>query len=279
MATTRFIPPKIIGILNLTEDSFSDGGLYLEPAKAREHALRLVEDGANVIDLGAASSNPESKTVSPAEEQRRLQPLIALLQERRAKISVDSFQLETQRFALTQGVDFLNDIQGFPKPEIYEEIAAAACKLIVMHSVQRFGKARKIQTDPEEVLGSISRFFEERLAALSSAGIQRKRIILDPGMGFFLGSNPEPSVRVLRNVQQLKREFGQPVLISVSRKSFLCTITKRTADTAGSATLAAELFAALQGVDYIRTHDVLSLKDGLKVFEALNEMPEAQHDG
>lgn len=261
---------KILGVVNITEDSFSDGGLYLDLKHAIEHACRLYEDGADVVDLGPASSHPDAKPVSPEEEICRLEPVIEHLKASGKLISVDSFQPETQLYALQRGVDYLNDIQGFPNTAFYPKLAAGTCKLIVMHSVQKRGKATRVVSDPKQILGRIVAFFQERLEALQSAGIERERIILDPGMGFFLGSNPEPSLIVLQSLRRLREKFQLPVLISVSRKSFLRKVTGRSTEELGAASLAAELYAVSQHVDYVRTHDVRSLRDALRVWTALS---------
>jgi dihydropteroate synthase type 2 len=261
--------PTLVGIVNLTEDSFSDGGRYLAPAASLAHARRLLAEGAEVVDLGAASSHPDSKGVSPDEEIERLAPVVDALQGEGAALSIDSFASETQRWALGRGVDYLNDIQGFSEPELYPELARAEARLIVMHSIQRRGRAVRERTAARDVLAAIDAFFSERIAALEVAGVARERLILDPGMGFFLGSDPEPSLAVLRTLPDLRSRFGLPVLISVSRKSFLGALTGRDAAGRGSATLAAELFAACAGVDYVRTHDVGALADGLAVLAAL----------
>jgi dihydropteroate synthase type 2 len=184
-------------------------------------------------------------------------------------LSIDSFQPDVQRFALSRGVDFLNDIQGFPDASLYGELAAADCRLIVMHSVQGRGRARVVNLSPAEVWDRIRGFFTERIAALAAAGIARERLILDPGMGFFLSRRPEASLRALAGIGRLKREFALPVLVSVSRKSFLRALTGRAVADAGPATLAAELFAASEGADYIRTHDPAALHDALRVTAAL----------
>ena len=189
---------KIFGIVNITTDSFSDGGLYLDSKKAIEHALKLAEDGADIIDLGAASSNPDTTDVSVEEEIKRLKPVIKALKKQNIKISVDTFKPEVQRFCIDSGVDYINDIQGFPFPEFYEVLSKSDCGLVLMHSIQRLGVATKINTNPEEVFGSMMQFFKERINALVAAGIDKERIILDPGMGFFLGSNPETSLFVLK---------------------------------------------------------------------------------
>ena len=261
---------KIFGIVNITTDSFSDGGLYLDSKKAIEHALKLAEDGADIIDLGAASSNPDTTDVSVEEEIKRLKPVIKALKKQNIKISVDTFKPEVQRFCIESGVDYINDIQGFPFPEFYEVLSKSDCGLVLMHSIQRLGVATKINTNPEEVFGSMMQFFKERINALVAAGIDKERIILDPGMGFFLGSNPETSLFVLKRFPYISKTFGLPVMIALSRKSFLGKITGTDVKNRLAPTLAAEIYANNKGADYIRTHDVKSLSDALKIFKALN---------
>lgn len=281
--------PRILGVVNITRDSFSDGGRFLNPDDALRHCRALHAAGADVLDLGAASSHPDGEQVSPAEEIRRLGPVLAGLSElnessanegdagdrmNRATdpvaVSIDSYQPEVQRFALGQKiVHYINDINGFAHPEIHAELAAGTARLIVMHSIQRKGQADRRETDPEGIVDEICEFFEERIATLCAAGVERERLILDPGMGFFLGSNPEASLNALRGIPQLKSQFALPVLISVSRKSFLGALTGRETAERGAATLAAELYAARAGADYLRTHDVGALVDGLKMEAAL----------
>ena len=262
--------PLLVGIVNITEDSFSDGGHYLDPAAAIAEARRLVAGGADIVELGAAASNVAAKPVAPVDEIHRLEPVIASLAADHIPLSVDSFQPETQRFTLARGVDYLNDIQGFPDPAIYPDLAAASCRLIVMHAAQERGRAQRLDLGAEEVWQRIDAFFAERIRQLERAGIARERLILDPGMGFFLSSRPEASLRVLAGLGRLKRAFGLPVLVSVSRKSFLAALTGHDQPAKlGPASLAAELFAAAQGADLIRTHDSAALRDGLLVAEAL----------
>jgi dihydropteroate synthase type 2 len=262
--------PVLFGIVNITEDSFSDGGRHLEPAIAIAAARRLAAAGAAVIDLGAAASNVDAKPVAPAEEIGRLEPVIAALQRDGIAISVDSFQPETQRFALRLGVVFLNDIEGFADPALYPELAATRCRLVVMHAVQGRGRAQRLAVPPAAIWDRIATFFAARIAALEAAGVGRERLILDPGMGFFLSTEAAASLRALISLERLKREFGLPVLLSVSRKSFLGALTGRNEpDALGPATLAAELYAASRGADYIRTHDPGALRDGLLVVAAL----------
>lgn len=261
--------PQLVGIVNVTTDSFSDGGRFLAAEDAVAHARRLRTAGADIIDLGPAASHPDAEGVTADEEVRRLAGVIDQLVADGIPVSVDSFQAETQRFASAHGAAYLNDIQGFPDPSRYEELAGLPCRLVVMHSVQRHGPATRVLTDPRSIWSGIERFFGERLAALEAAGISRERLIIDPGLGYFLGSNPEPSVTVIAGLGRLKARFGVPVLVSPSRKSFLRVLTGSDLARIGSASLAAELYAACQGVDFIRTHDVAAIGDALAIFSAL----------
>lgn len=266
----KITTPQILGIVNITEDSFSDGGVYLDTTKAIERSLTLIKDGADIIDLGAASSNPLTKEVRPQEEINRLKPVIDSLLSQNIPVSIDTFKSEVQKYALQNNVPYVNDIQGFPHAEFYSNLAESNCKLIIMHSIQRLGPATMVTTEPEKVFQEIVSFFNQRITLLQNAGISLERMILDPGMGFFLGSNPESSIYVLKNIIRLKEYFNLPILVSVSRKSFLGNITGRAVKERGAGTLAAEIYLSYMGVDYIRTHDVRSLHDALKVLSTLN---------
>lgn len=257
------------GILNITEDSFSDGGRYLEPAAALARAHALFAAGADVLDLGAASSAPAARPVAPALEIARLTTVIDAFASQTQRLSIDSFATEVQRWALSRKVGYLNDIQGFADPSFYPELAEGQCRLIVMHSVQGRGPARPMFVPAAEIYDRVCRFFEHRLSDLIAAGIKAERLILDPGMGMFLGSDPEASFTMLRQIRALKAAFGRPVLISVSRKSFLRRLVNAKPEEAGAASLAAELFALACGADFVRTHDVAALRDGAKVTERL----------
>jgi len=266
---------KILGILNITSDSFSDGGKYLEPGAAIAHAQALAQSGADIIDIGAASSRPDAQAVAPQVEITRLQAVVPELKAKaKAKglsLSIDSFAIEVQRWALAQGVDYLNDIHGFPDAALYPELAKSQAKLIVMHMVQPTGVAVRTDVPSAEIFGRITCFFDSRIDALTQAGIARDRLILDPGMGQFLGTDMENSLIVLRRLPELKARYGLPLLISLSRKGFLRKLTGRPVTEAGAASLAAELFAEAQGVDYIRTHAPGPLKDGVNVLKTIGK--------
>lgn len=260
-----FQRPLIFGIVNITPDSFSDGGRYFAADAAIAHARRLVEEGADVVDLGPASSNPDAAPVPAEEEIRRLAPVIEALGGDGIEISVDSFRPETQAFALAHGAGWLNDIRGFAEPAFYPALAASEAKLVLMHSIQGHGNADRREAPEGDMVERICAFFGARLAALEAAGVRRERIVLDPGMGFFLGPRPDTSFDVLSRLGEIEARFGLPVFISVSRKSFLRAVTGRAPGEAGAATLAAELLAVLRGARIIRTHEPRPLSDALTV--------------
>lgn len=260
----------ILGILNITADSFSDGGKYLDPAVAIAHGKALAADGADALDIGAASSNPDSRGVAPEVEIARLESVLPSLAG--IPVSVDSFSLPVQRWALARDIAYLNDIEGFAEPSLYPDLAASHAKLIVMHSVQQRGAATRVDVPPSEIMDRTLCFFDSRLAALEAAGIARDRLIIDPGMGFFLGTDPRNSLIVLNRLGELRR-FGSPILVSVSRKSFLQRIAGRPSQHTGPASLAAELYAIRQGADYIRTHAPGPLRDALLLEKALESGP------
>lgn len=269
MALSRSM--QILGILNITADSFSDGGKYLEPGAAIFHAHAMAQSGADIIDIGAASSHPDAQAVAPDIEIARLESVVPELQARGLSLSIDSFAPQVQRWALQQNVDYVNDIHGFPDSALYPELAKAKARLIVMHMVQERGVAVRTDVPSSEIFDRVTAFFDARIAALTGAGIARQRLILDPGMGQFLGTDPENSWIILRRLPELKARYGLPLLVSVSRKGFLRKLVNRPPLESGGASVAAELFAEAQGAAYIRTHAPGPLRDGLKVLKNIGK--------
>ena len=250
---------QIFGIVNITTDSFSDGGDYLDPEAAISHGKNLLSQGAHVLDVGPASSHPDAGDVSPDTEMARLESVWAGLKALGAPISVDSFQPATQRWSMAQGADWLNDINGFQDPSLHDELADYSGKLVVMHAIQAKGIATREAPPEGDIWSIIFRFFEQKLETFARAGIARDKLVLDPGMGFFLGNRPETSMAVLAGLQRLKREFEVPVLVCVSRKSFLRALaspndTPIGVEQSGPISLAGEMLALEQQVDFIRTH-------------------------
>ncbi|MFT3811438.1 MAG: dihydropteroate synthase [Micropepsaceae bacterium] len=261
---------SIFGILNITADSFSDGGRYLKPKAALAKARELIAGGADVLDIGAASSHPDAGPVGGREEIARLKKIVPALMAEGAAVSIDSFEGEVQRWALAQRVAWLNDIHGFPDAALYPELADSDCGLIVMHAVQAQGIATRVDVPPEEIMQRMFDFFDVRIGALLAAGIDKSRIVLDPGMGFFLGTNPLTSIEALRRLPELGPRYDLPVLVSVSRKSFIRALAGVSATDAGAATLAAEIFAVSRGASMIRTHDPKALRDAIVVLQSLD---------
>lgn len=260
--------PRLFGILNLSLDSFSDGGAYATLDAAIGQAERLVAEGAWAVDVGAVSSNPDGDGLSPEDELDRLRPVLDALDERSIRVSVDTFAAEVQR-ALAHRVAVLNDIRGFPDIRSSPEVVEADCQLVVMHALQD-GRADRRAARADQIVERIERFFDDRLDELVRAGVEEDRLVLDPGMGFFLGDGPAPSVAVFHALPRLMERFDLPWLLSVSRKSFLgALLGGRPPMERTHATLAAEILASDLGVDYIRTHDVLALSDALTVRRAL----------
>lgn len=260
---------RTFGIVNVTRDSFSDGGRWLEPAAAIGRAERLWRDGADVIDVGAESTHPDAEDVSAGEEIARLTPVVTALLAAGMQVSVDTVKPAVMRAMTRLGVQWINDVAGLRDPEAIAAVAAApATRVVVMFSRAAGPRAERTTAGVDGLLDAIEAFFAERLATLAAAGIGRDRIVFDPGMGFFLGADAAASLCVLRSLPRLRR-LGQPLLVSVSRKSFLGALTGRAVGERGPATLAAELWAYEHGVDFLRTHEVGALRDAVAVRSAL----------
>jgi dihydropteroate synthase type 2 len=208
----------------------------------------------------------------PSElEITRLAAVVPALKAKGLKLSIDTFSPIVQRWALEQKVDWINDINGFPDDALYPALARSQCGLVVMHMVQEGGIAVGMDVPTSEIFSRVTKFFDYRIATLTAAGIARERLVLDPGMGFFLGRDPENSHEILRRLPELKKRYGLPLLISVSRKSFLRAGRPPAGKETLGATLAAEFFAAGQGADMLRTHEPGPLLAGLKLMKSLDK--------
>ena len=263
--------PKIVGILNVTADSFSDGGLYLEPSAALEKARALIAQGADIIDIGAESSRPEAQKVSAQEEIDRLIPVIKSLKQEKITLSVDTYKPEVMRQVLEMGVDMINDITALKDPASVEIVKQYTVPVVILYSRGQGPQADRTVREHRYLMNEIIRFFADRIDTLTGSGIKLENIIIDPGMGFFLGGNPEPSLMVLKHLKELKR-LGVQLYLSTSRKSFIGTILHREVSKRSAGTLATEIWASLQGVDYLRTHEVEPLRDALRMLQAIQEM-------
>jgi len=265
---------KTLGILNITKDSFSDGGLYLEAEKALEKAVSLKRNGADVIDIGAQSSNLESTQISPQLEWDRIEPVIKILKSKRIPISVDTYKPYVIRKCLDAGVNYINNINSFRDDEslkVLQEFERELPELILMYSHNQGDQAAEgSPLNTNTILDDIFFFFEKQIKRFSEAGIDTSKIIFDPGMGLFLGEDPELSFAVLRNIKKFKEKFGK-TLVSVSRKSFLGNALGGLPPIdRNHATLSAEIYLFSQGIDFIRTHDALALKHARIIWERIS---------
>ncbi|EPG73007.1 dihydropteroate synthase [Leptospira fainei serovar Hurstbridge str. BUT 6] len=266
-------PPKplIFGVLNITSDSFSDGGKYMDSDRALEKALSLVQEGADVIDIGAQSSNIKAGWVDPRIEWERMETVIEALKSRKIPISVDTFKSEVMRKALSFGVEYINNIRGFSDEEslkVLIESIQLTTKFILMYSHDRGLKAGpESNLSPESVLSEIFSFFREKKNQLADLNFPEDRIIFDPGMGFFLSPDPKVSFTVLASVEKLMQEFPR-LMLSVTRKSFLGNaLGGIPVDDREVPTTVCELYLWLKKVPIIRTHAPLNLIRAINIWK------------
>jgi dihydropteroate synthase len=260
-------PFRLMGIVNVTPDSFSDGGRYLDAEAAIAHARELEAEGAEILDLGGESTRPGAAAVAAGEEERRVVPVIEALVAggTRAQISVDTSKLTVARAALDAGATYVNDVTAFRRdPGIAELVAQRGADCCLMHML---GEPRTMQADPryDDVVADVKAFLEERLAFAVAAGIPEERIQLDPGIGF--GKTVEHNLELLSRLEELAA-LGRPLVIGVSRKSFLGRITGREVGDRLAATIAANVLAFVHGASVFRVHDVGPVRDALAVAAA-----------
>lgn len=263
--------PALVGIVNLTTDSFSDGGRFVDPGAAIAHGEQLLADGADWLDLGAESSNPDGAPVPDEVQVARLAPVIEHFARRGARVAVDTHRPAVMAAAIDRGAGMINDITALADPAAVALLAPLSIPVVIMHSRNRGARADRTDTDAGTVVDDISVFFRERIATLAAAGIEPHRLVLDPGMGFFLGASPEPSLAVLAALATFTAPGGPglPLYVSCSRKSFIGHVTGRPPADRGAGTLAAELWALRAGVAYLRTHDVRAIADAWRVWQAI----------
>lgn len=270
---------QILGIVNITRDSFSDGGLYFDPEEAVQRALQLVADGAAYVDIGAESTHPDAEAVSDEDEVARVSGVLRVLKVNKVCVSVDTYKPLTARAALALGADMINDVSGGRDADLARAIADSDAQYLIMHATADTPKAQRTPVSADGMLDRVLRFFEERIAKLQNWGVRREQLILDPGLGLFLSTDPNASVNVLRGIERLK-ELGPPVCIAASRKSFIGALLApagadpRPVYDRAYGTLAVELWAALSGAEYIRTHDVRAAADALRLLSTLTERPD-----
>ena len=258
-----------MGIVNLTPDSFSDGGRFeqLDAAVRRAHAL--IDEGADLIDVGAESTRPGATTVPAADEAARLLPFLAALRDATVPVSVDTRKPEVMRLALDAGASMINDVAGFATDAARSAVAGSDCAVCVMHMQ---GEPATMQHDPryDDVVTEVASFLRERADALIGAGIARDRILTDPGFGF--GKTFEHNLALFRRLDRVV-DVGFPVLVGVSRKGMIGTITGRPVGERMVGSVAAAMAAVERGAAVVRVHDVGATVDALRIWAAARGTP------
>jgi dihydropteroate synthase len=254
--------PLLMGILNVTPDSFSDGGVYFARDAAVAHAGQMIEEGADIIDVGAESTRPygNAVAVTAEEELRRLDAVLPAAVSMGRPVSIDTMKARVAAWALEQGAAIVNDVWGLQRdPDMAGVVASRRAPVIVMHNRE--------EVDPHvDIMADMAAFFERSLAIAERAGIARGRIVLDPGIGF--GKTPEQSMQAIIRLDRLKA-FGLPILVGASRKRFIDTVVPSPPDRRLGGSLAAHLLAVTHGAAFIRTHDVAPTVQALRVMAAI----------
>lgn len=259
--------PLVMGVLNVTPDSFSDGGKYLDPKKAVKKALEMIEEGADIIDIGGESSGPDSKDVSLKEELARVIPVLRMLRAKtEAWVSVDTYKAEVARSAIEAGADMINDVTAFRGDKgLAEVVAESRVPVVIMYSKDSSARTTRKVVEYKNVVASVQKFLKERVVVGMKAGVEKSQFILDPGMGAFVSSEPKYSLQILKKLEKFG-DMGMPILVGASRKGFIGQVLGiatplRTARRPGlnerlEGGLAAHALAVLHGAAIIRTHDV-----------------------
>lgn len=257
--------PLVMGVVNITPDSFSDGGRLQDSQQAIEHALALAEQGANILDVGGESTRPGAEPVSENEELRRVLPVIESLAARGLAVSVDTRKPRVMQEAIMAGAAMVNDVMALREPGAIEAVSSADVAVCLMHMQ---GEPQTMQSSPhyEDVVYEVRQFLADRIAACEAAGIARSRLVIDPGFGF--GKTLAHNLVLLKNLNKLV-ELGMPVLAGMSRKSMLGALTGKTVDQREYAGIAAHLAAVARGAKIIRVHDVAAMRDALSVWQAV----------
>ncbi|MCD6407910.1 dihydropteroate synthase [bacterium] len=262
--------PFIMGILNVTPDSFYDGGRYFNFDKAIERAKEMEKEGADIIDVGGESSRPGSEPVSEEEEIRRVVPVIkTLVDELNIPVSCDTYKSKVAEKAIESGAKIINDISAFRFDEkLFDVVKNSGCGYVLMHMK---GTPRDMQKSPyyEDVIGEIHRFFEEKIKFIAENGMEIERVVIDPGIGF--GKRVEDNLMILKNLDRFT-DFNRPILIGTSRKSFIGKILDVDTEERMEGTISSNVYSLLKGARIFRVHDVKETKRALMVAEAIEKV-------
>lgn len=273
--TTRYSidlgTPRIMGIVNVTPDSFSDGGDCLDPAAALQRCEQLIADGAHILDIGGESTRPGAPTLSPAEEWRRLKPVLQAALTLGVPVSVDTCKAEVIQRSLDLGVDIINDVKALTAPGAEAAVAGhGQCGICLMHMQGDTPATMQQQVRDADVVVDVLGFLRARVASLQGLGVALDRLTLDPGIGF--GKSPEHNIALMVRQSELSI-LGLPWLLGWSRKSTLGVITGKPVDQRLAASLAAALACVTRGASVIRVHDVAETVDALRVWQAAGLVP------
>jgi dihydropteroate synthase len=257
----------VMGILNVTPDSFSDGGQHASLEFAIAHAEEMIEQGVDIIDIGGESTRPGAPAVPLEDELRRVMPVVYALRDCGKAISVDTYKPAVMREAVLAGVDMINDINAFQAPGAISAVRDSDCALCIMHMR---GDPATMQQAPEytDVVREVADFLRARIEALTDAGIERRRIWIDPGFGF--GKTVEHNYALIKAGRQLVEELGVPLLAGVSRKSMIGAVTGKPVEQRMAGSIGGALAAVAHGAQIVRVHDVAETVDALKVWQAAN---------
>ena len=267
--TLDFAEPVIMGIVNVTPDSFSDGGQFLNTTAALSHAMQLLDDGATILDIGGESTRPGAPDVSLEDELKRVIPIIKAIREQSdCVISIDTSKAEVMRQAIEAGADIVNDVRALQEPGAIDVVAQ--CPEVAVCLMHMQGQPRSMQHAPHynDLAGEINDFFSQRIAACEAAGIKQSQLILDPGFGF--GKTLKHNYQILAQFNDYAK-LGLPLLAGLSRKSMIGRLLNRDTDDRLAGSLAGALIAAQNGVHIIRVHDVKETADVLGVYQACKQ--------
>lgn len=258
--------PLVMGILNITPDSFSDGGAFQRLESAISRAEQMIAEGVDIIDIGAESTRPGVMPLPDGEELNRLLPVLYGLRDCGKPVSVDTRNPKVMREALLAGADMINDVNGFRTPDAVAAVAESDCGLCIMH-MQNHPQDMQIAPHYENVVEEVIEFLGAAAIRLQERGVSRRRICIDPGFGF--GKYLEHNLSLFKNLESIKERLDMPVLVGVSRKSMIGQLTGKPVQERLAGSVAAALCAAAHGADIVRVHDVAATVDALKVWRAL----------
>lgn len=268
----NFNHPLVMGVLNTTPDSFSDGGNFVEKQMIESRIATMLQEGVNILDIGGESSAPGSSKISAETEITRILPALEYCQNKDVFVSVDTYKSSVANRAIKLGAQMINDVTALRgDPKLTDVIAKSGVYLVLMYSKDHSARTTRQIKTYQNVTTEIKTFFSERLEFALRRGIKKEQIILDPGMGAFVSSAPEPSLKIIQNLSEFQ-SFGLPILIGASRKSFIGQILNVAITDRLEGSLAAATLAVYNGANIIRAHDVLATKRVIQLSDAIRNI-------